>query len=323
MKPLISVIVPVYKVEEYLKRCVDSIRNQTYKNLEIILVDDGSPDSCGTLCDTFALEDSRIKVIHKQNGGLSSARNAGLDKATGEYIGFVDSDDCIQPQMYDILYDRMVEKGAEISCGGIGRYRDGKLISCFNPNTAEEFTLTADEALKELLYNNKITNSMWDKLYKAEIFETIRMKEGALYEDMQLQYLCLSKAKRVTYISTPFYCYTLSANSILRGNFSIKHYDCIIGQTERLEFYKKNYPDLVPLANVSYLEQCLIVIFNSRKNSEWDQKRKELINAVCSPIDQNTAALMPKKSKIKRVLLKISPAFYYAFMNIYNRLFNK
>ena len=115
MNPLISVIVPVYKAEKYLDKCVQSIVNQTYKNLEIILVDDGSPDNCPEMCDEWAKKDSRIKVIHKENGGVSSARNAGLDNSFGDYIGFVDSDDFIENDFYECLYDNLVENGADIS----------------------------------------------------------------------------------------------------------------------------------------------------------------------------------------------------------------
>ena len=127
MSDKISVIVPVYKVEKYLNRCVQSIASQTYENLEIILVDDGSPDNCGVLCDEWVQKDSRIKVVHKENGGLSSARNAGVAVATGAYVGFVDSDDYIHPQMYEKLYEALVENGADISICGCD-YVDEELI---------------------------------------------------------------------------------------------------------------------------------------------------------------------------------------------------
>ena len=133
-KPLISVIVPVYKVEKYLERCVKSICAQTYQNLEIVLVDDGSPDQCGEMCDMFAKQDSRIRVVHKENGGLSDARNAGLDVMTGDYVGFVDSDDWIEPDMYQVLYERLIKEKAEISCCGMKRCTDLGVHSYLNPN---------------------------------------------------------------------------------------------------------------------------------------------------------------------------------------------
>lgn len=125
MNPLISVIVPIYNVEKYLVRCVDSIVNQTYKNLEIILVDDGSPDRCPQMCDDYAEKDSRIKVVHKKNGGLSDARNAGMAVATGEYISFIDSDDWIETSMFELLLNNIFQYDCEISCGGIKARRIG------------------------------------------------------------------------------------------------------------------------------------------------------------------------------------------------------
>lgn len=156
--PLISVIVPVYKAEPYLQRCVDSIRNQTYSNLEIILVDDGSPDRCGEMCDAFAKEDKRIRVFHKENGGQSSARNLGLNNMTGTYVGFVDSDDWIEPDMYEHLHDILVTHNAQISCCGTQIIHRNGHISYFNsayPDDTLLCTYTTEQALDALLLNQK------------------------------------------------------------------------------------------------------------------------------------------------------------------------
>ena len=172
--PLISVIVPVYKAEPYLDKCVNSIRNQTYKNLEIILVNDGSPDRCGEMCDAYAKADSRIRVFHKENGGQSSARNLGLDHMTGEYVGFVDSDDWIEPDMYQRLYDRMVETESQISVCGLQRDLDNGQVAYFNPSypqNRDQLVFSTIEALRELTYTQKITNSPCDKLFQSSILK--------------------------------------------------------------------------------------------------------------------------------------------------------
>ena len=160
--PLISIIVPVYDVEPYLRKCIDSILIQSYRDLEIILVDDGSPDNCGAICDEYAEKDKRIKVIHKKNGGLSDARNAGLDIATGEYIGFVDSDDWVMPDMYEYLYKAVKEYDADMSVCGYYDYW-GKTISGRYCQDIQVYK--GQEGIKALL-DLKFGNYVWNKLYK-------------------------------------------------------------------------------------------------------------------------------------------------------------
>ena len=160
---LISIIVPIYNVEDYLKRCIDSILGQTYKNLEVILVDDGSPDKCGKICEEYKLIDSRIKVIHKKNGGLSSARNNGLDIATGDFIGFVDSDDYIERNMYESLIEALNNNNADIATCGIIREDTNTQhkINIRTPNT-EKVYLDID-AIREILLSREIGISVWSK----------------------------------------------------------------------------------------------------------------------------------------------------------------
>ena len=170
-EPLISVIVPVYNAEKYIEKCVASIRAQTYRNLEIILVDDGSCDRSGELCEAFALEDSRIVVIRKENGGVASARNAGLDAMHGDYVGFVDADDWIDPEIYEVLLQRMIAENAQISCCGTAIVTGEKITGYFNPDMDVQFTVGGADAQSELIRCSCITNAMWDKLYSAEIFD--------------------------------------------------------------------------------------------------------------------------------------------------------
>ena len=167
MQPLISIIVPVYKVEPYLRRCVDSILNQTYRNLEVILVDDGSPDNCGSICDAYAKQDSRVKVIHKENGGLSSARNAGLDVMSGAYVGFVDSDDWIEPHMYESLLKLMEKFDAQMALGGVAdeMLYDGTLTTVkISDYGHTPFAENHNNALKRFFQGSW---AAWDKLFSC------------------------------------------------------------------------------------------------------------------------------------------------------------
>lgn len=308
--PLISVIVPVYKTEKYLERCVESICGQSYTNLEIILVDDGSPDNSGALCDALAQEDERIRVIHKENGGLSSARNAGLDAMTGEYVCFVDSDDLIDRQMCRVLYDRLVEQNAQVSCGGIANYDGETVLSYFNPNLDDRFTMTTEEAMRELSKNYRITNSMCDKLYQADIFRDLRMKKGILYEDAQVQHYCLHRAQKITYTAQPLYYYYLSPGSIIRGEFSVRHYDCITASQERIAFFEKHYPGAVAAAKARHLELCMQMVYQGKDNPQWEKLRKSLISHVRSRVETATVREMGRNNIIKRMLLCISEPLF-------------
>ena len=189
MKIKISIIVPVYKVEDYLSRCIDSLINQTYQNLEIILVDDGSPDRCGEICDEYAKFDERIKVIHKPNGGLSDARNKGLDIATGDFIIFVDSDDWIDVKTCEIVLDNAIKNKAEIVVFGVNNvYADGR-VKRFPP--LQVGAISNSDAIKSLMYNvlqYGIFNYACNKLYSRRLFDKIKFAKGRLAEDQGVTY---------------------------------------------------------------------------------------------------------------------------------------
>lgn len=209
-KTLISVIVPIYKVEQYLDECVESITNQTYKNLEIILVDDGSPDDCPAMCDEWVKRDNRIKVIHKKNGGLSSARNAGLDVATGEYISFVDSDDFICQDALQNLYDRFHGNDAiSIVSGMIYRYKNGKTRN-FRDEwfITEEKIISAKEFLLETM-SQKTSYTVWNKLYKKSVLDGVWFREGRNNEDTLFMYELGRKIHNtnISMVEIPMYVY--------------------------------------------------------------------------------------------------------------------
>lgn len=230
--PKISVIVPIYKVEEYLKRAVDSILQQTFSDLEIILVDDGSPDNCGLMCEEYAKIDSRIKVVHKTNGGLSSARNAGLDVATGEYIGFVDSDDWIHPQMYEYLYKCATKYDLDITTCRFEK------TNVFNPQNYTKYdgfaTYEVHDSLKFLKNLNldifyQYSPSVCTKLYKKEVFDNLRFEEGKLFEDTIIMIPTFLKASKIGYTDKVFYYYFQNRQgSIMNYDFTPKYFTASI-----------------------------------------------------------------------------------------------
>jgi glycosyltransferase involved in cell wall biosynthesis len=224
-KPLISVIIPIYNVEQYLKTCIDSVLAQSYENLEIILVDDGSQDSCGAICDEYANLDSRIIVIHKKNGGLSDARNKGIDICHGEYISFIDSDDFVSKYFIELLYNAAEETNSDIaSYSWPVNFVDGQES---NITFTEELkspkikVLDKKEALKQILYQ-KIPNGAQHRLYKKKILKDIRFPYGYLFEDVATVYKTFILANKIVLVSERAYAYRVRPDSIVRMRFSEK-----------------------------------------------------------------------------------------------------
>ena len=220
----ISIIVPVYKVEKYLKKCVDSILAQTFSDFELILVDDGSPDNSGRICDDYAKKDARVRVVHKQNGGLSSARNAGIEVAKGKYLGFVDSDDYIAEDMYELLYKAIIKEEADLSICGIYDVYEGK-DPIIKPTIKK--TVTAEEALLLILQGNIISVHAVNKLYKRELFSTIRYPEGKYHEDSFIIVDLLNQCHKVAIDSEQKYYYYHRLGSINTESFSEKQFEFI------------------------------------------------------------------------------------------------
>ena len=243
---MISVIVPVYKVEAYLDKCVQSIVEQTYRDLEIILVDDGSPDRCGGMCDAWALKDSRIKVIHKSNGGLSDARNAGMAAATSEYIGFVDSDDWIAPDMYRKLLDRMTADNSDIAACGVEMvYEDGTPSKMLTP--AGSHVLDREQAMEAIVRESLLLHPVWYKLYKTALIRDIPFAVGKYHEDVFWTWQAIDRAKKVSIFDTPCYYYLQRSSSIMGEKFSEKRLDAVEAHCIRLEYLMQHYPRIARL----------------------------------------------------------------------------
>lgn len=257
MNALISVIIPIYKVELYLDECIQSIVNQTYTNLEIILVDDGSPDKCPQMCDEWAKKDSRIKVIHKQNGGLSDARNAGLDIAKGDFIAFVDSDDWILPAMYERMLSVISKEKADICACNIR--------SCFSDREIEwgcsEQVVGNSELIFKMLYDDtKYPVSAWNKLYTKECWNELRFPVGKICEDAFTTYQLIHYANKIVQIPEAYYCYRIRSESIMTSSFSKKRMDEEGSWRMNYEFIQSHYPSLYKNAYDFYLLKVNVLI---------------------------------------------------------------
>ena len=233
MENLISVIVPVYNVEKYLGRCIDSILNQTYKNLEIILVDDGSTDSSGKLCDDSKEKDTRLRVIHKVNGGLSSARNSGLNVMTGEYVMFVDSDDYISADCVESLYNLILKSKSRIA---IGNYEMTDSSQYLFPRAQENIQqISGVEALNTVQYV-----SAWAKLYEAKLFKKLRFPEGCLHEDEGTTYKALYYSDSVVVSDGAVYAYFYNPESITKRPKKKNYQDLCVVLNEQIQFYREH-----------------------------------------------------------------------------------
>ena len=221
--PLLSIIVPVYKVENYLPKCIDSILAQTFTDFELILVEDGSPDDCPALCDATAEKDARVRVIHQKNGGLSAARNAGLDAARGAWIGFVDSDDYIAPEMYEVLYKAVQSTGADLALCDYAEVDEAGTPCPQMHVSLSGGELTGQELLKRA--SGLMVQLAWNKLYRRAIFTQLRYPEGKLNEDLFLiPEVCLQIQKAVV-VPKALYYYVQRGGSIMSGNKTLRHFD--------------------------------------------------------------------------------------------------
>ena len=247
MDPLISVILPIYNVENYIERAIESVLRQTYQNLEIILVDDGSPDRCGEICDAYARRDARIKVIHKPNGGLSDARNAGLDVMKGAYVAFVDSDDYIAPFFIEALYQALVETGSDVSLCRYAVVTQPDMSECetklANADSRDYVVYDRKQTLLNLYdaHHEDATYFIvaWNKLYAANLWKTVRFPKGKVHEDEGCTYLIFDQIRRSVYVKQPMYGYFSAPDSITRAAFNMKRLDWFDALDDRIIYFKQ------------------------------------------------------------------------------------
>lgn len=239
-QPLVSVIVPIYRVEKYLQECVNSICEQTYRNIEIILVDDGSPDRCGWMCDDYAKQDNRIKVIHKKNGGLSDARNAGMDIAHGEYICFVDSDDYIHREMVSIFVDHALRYDADIVCAGTQPFMDGTIPPPVVTGGSVRI-LNRLSAMQQFVVKDW---GAWGKLYRREIHEGILFPCGKIHEDEAIMLHLLDRCDKIACVDDRLYYYRGREGSITAQAYSIRKMDWMEAWIKNVSFTQQSYPTI-------------------------------------------------------------------------------
>ena len=253
-RPLISVIVPVYKVQAYLDRCVKSIVAQTYENLQIILVDDGSPDACPIKCDAWAKRDERVLVIHKKNGGLGSARNAGLEIASGKLVSFIDSDDWIAPSFYEKLYAVLTEHDADIAeCNWVQCHKFPCEVEC--NQTDAVCAVTPQEAISQLMHDGKFRQVAWNKLYRRSTIEGIDFPEVRAHEDEGWTYRAFGNAKKLVKLDAFLYFYFQNDESIMHKSWSPVRLYSMVAKEERAAYIKERFPKLYP--------QALLCVANS------------------------------------------------------------
>lgn len=249
---MISVVIPIYNVVQYLSQCVDSVLSQSYQDLEIILVDDGSTDECPKICDDYQQKDARIRVVHKENGGLSDARNAGMMIARGEWIYFADSDDWLVQDAIQKLYHFAIENNCNVVQGGLFyAYQDHLLYRQATKAEQKCTVLERDDAMRELIINDRVKNFTWGKLYKSDLIHDLFFPVGKFFEDSFWQHLVMDKVERYGIIDEPLYYYR-QRNDSISGMPSNRLNDLLEGNKERLNFIHERYPELYPLMKRKY-----------------------------------------------------------------------
>ncbi|RGF13499.1 glycosyltransferase [Blautia sp. AM16-16B] len=284
--PQISIIIPVYDVEKYLERCIESVLNQTLKDIEIILVDDGSPDRSGKMCDVFAEKDKRIKVIHKENGGLSSARNAGISMAKGKYIGFVDSDDWIEDDMFEYLFNLIEQYDADIADCGMVETAKYEFVKDNGEENIE--VLNRDGALDVFfrISRSDINYCACDKLYKRELVEKVQFTDGIIFEDIDFNYRVLIEAKKVVISDSKKYYYFKNPVGISRNSFREKDLELQKVWDNIIELSEIYTPDYVEAAKFNKKRAdfgllCKMFKYGVRcDNGDYELIRKNLLQSV-------------------------------------------
>lgn len=316
--PLISVIVPVYRVEAYLDRCLQSIAGQTYRNLEIILVDDGSPDASGTICDAWAAQDSRIRVIHKENAGAGAARNTGLDVATGEIISMIDSDDYLEENMYAHLLGLMTENIDIAECDICLTERDD--LPMDDGSKAEIRVFDVEDAMRLHIRDEIFRQTPPNKLYRREMIGDIRFPEGNLIDDEYFTYRVIGNARKLARSSACMYAYRQQPGSAMHKAFSLKRLQGLEAKQQRLEYLENRMPSLVYEARFDLFFTAMFIMqecIRSLKGAELEQARRyvrELLSKI-TPLEKN-----PEASAKKNILLKLAQVNFEGTCKLLNLL---
>lgn len=306
--PLISVIVPVYKTEAYLDRCVQSIADQTYKNLEIILIDDGSPDNCPAICDAWAEKDSRIKVIHQKNAGGGAARNVALDAAQGELISFIDSDDYIEPHMYAHLFSLMEPDVDIAECGILETGNDYAALD--NGSSCESKIYSVQEAMQLHISDSLFRQTPPNKLYRRSTIGEIRFPVGKRIDDEFWTYRVIANARKLVHTSCKMYAYRQQPGSVMHLAFSLQRLQAVDAKCQRLGLLQERFPELVPLARINLWYTCLYMGQMSLLHMDKAQQAEafEILYSAMRhyPLTSKDRSRLPLKQRVWLVLSETS-----------------
>lgn len=326
--PQISVIVPVYNVEKYISRCIDSILAQTFSDFELILVDDGSPDRCGVICDEYAAKDSRIRVIHKENAGPSAARNAGIDwvlkNSNSEWFCYIDSDDWVHLRLLEKLYEAVKKHKVEIAICGFSEETD--TCQCFDEHIGGSRLCTAEEFFVD---NNINATVVWAKLYHRRCFEQIRYPEGKIHEDDYITYKVLFSQEQIAVIDTPMYAYFINPEGIMRSQWTPKHFDAVEAYKKHILFFKEKGLKQAYIKSVNNYAEFWCNQYNVVNNDLTIEKQKEYLKYFRKRLRRMLLRYRKEIPFVQKNLWKYEIAFpklmnlYWLSCSVKNKLFKK
>lgn len=319
---MISVIIPVYNVKEFLNECVDSIINQTYTDLEIILIDDGSTDGCGEICDNYAQKDKRIRVIHQKNQGLSAARNTGLEHMQGDYLTFLDSDDYLMPSTLEHMLSLAKKHEADmVACPFWRLEEDGSLFPLDNhkPINGTEVFEGADK-IASYIRMHKLSNMVCGILYAKEIFQELRFPLGKYAEDVFVSYQATHAAHRLVIEETPQYVYRNRSGSIMVSPSSIKKYDVLEGRSLEAAFISQHYPDLSRFAVSMLCTEAVLLVFRTATDHFSYPKGDKYLKSI---LRKNLKVYLKSKQARKRKIIAVLASCNLTLTRSFIRLFRK
>lgn len=323
MQDLISVIIPIYKVEKYLKKCINSVINQTHKNLEIILVNDGSPDCCREICEEYKNKDKRIVIINKENGGLSDARNAGIDVAKGKYIAFIDSDDYVSNDYIEYMYNLIVKYSSKMSiCRVKEVWTNAKVEEVENDVKLKSQLLNSKETFYNLLFDKGIEVCAYAKLYEKDLFNNIRFPKGKVYEDTAIIYKIIKKAKKIAYGNKQCYYYVARQGSISKHpEFNNNEEDYIEHTFQMLDYLEKRYPDLKSAIHrfdvYARFRILKMLIFTKPRNRKMEKEYIREIKKNQKEVFKHKDT--PRKDKLAIILLNMGLPIFKISWRLYRK----
>lgn len=303
MKDLISVLVPVYNVDKYLDRCITSILKQTYEKLEVVLIDDGSTDTSGVICDKYAQRDSRVKVVHQQNKGIAVTRNVAIEVSTGKYVAFIDSDDYVADDYIEYLYTLLIENEADFSCCSELYFKEG-LIPQIKKNDPSVHVMDVETALSEMLYDRMYSNSSWGKLIRRDVVKGITFPVGKVFEDMYTIYKYILASNKVVYGNQKKYYYMKRAGSIMDVTKGHERLLVIDAEQDLITFLKNsNYSRALQAAYSKLFASSVICLANLSKCNEDEQGKDDQKMLWDNIIHLRGKILRNKQTKLKYRLM--------------------